>query len=75
MSTECERVFSGAKRTITPERNRLSEKVIEACECLKAWWRHGVVSDASPGTKKRKASEIGQQERQEVEELPNSVSE
>jgi hypothetical protein len=32
-------------------------------------------SDASPGTKKRKASEIGQQERQEVEELPNPVSE
>jgi hypothetical protein len=32
-------------------------------------------SDASPGTKKRKVSEIGQQERQEVEKLPNPVSE
>jgi hypothetical protein len=27
-------VFSGAKRTITAERKCLSDKVIEACECL-----------------------------------------
>jgi hypothetical protein len=42
MPTECERVFSAAKKTITPERNALSERVIEACECLKAWWRNKV---------------------------------
>jgi hypothetical protein len=68
MSTECERVFSGAKRTITPERNRLSESIIEACECLKAWWREGIVADASPGTKKRKVREM---EHLEMKELPN----
>ena len=60
MSTECERVFSGAKRTITPERNRLTERVIEACECLKAWWRQGVVTGATPGAKKRTANEMGE---------------
>jgi hypothetical protein len=56
MSTECERVFSGAKRTISSDRNRLSSGVIEACECLKTWWRVGVVTGSIP--KKRKASEL-----------------
>ena len=31
MSTECERVFSSAKKLLTPERNALSEDIIEAC--------------------------------------------
>jgi hAT family C-terminal dimerisation region len=42
MSTECERVFSSAKKLITPERNQLEEDIIEACECLKAWWRNSL---------------------------------
>jgi hypothetical protein len=67
MSTECEGVFSGVKRTITPERNKLSESVIEACECLKVWWREGVVSGATPGTK-RKAGELDEPE------LPNKAT-
>jgi hypothetical protein len=55
-------VFSGVKRTITAERNRLSDKVIEACECLKVRWRQGVVTGASPEIKmkKRKADEMEQ---------------
>jgi len=44
MATQCERVFSAARRTLTPERNALGMKVIEACECLRWWWRNGVVS-------------------------------
>jgi hypothetical protein len=68
ISTEYERVFFGAKRIIIPERNRLSESVIKACECLKAWWREGIVTNASPGTKKRKVREM---ENLEMEELPN----
>jgi hypothetical protein len=56
MSTECERVFSGAKRTISSGRNRLSERVIEACECLKIWWRNGVIMGTQ--SKKRKADEM-----------------
>jgi hypothetical protein len=36
MSVECERVFSSAKKMITPARNRLGDDIIEACECLKA---------------------------------------
>jgi|1186.fasta_scaffold30977_2 hypothetical protein len=43
MSAECERVFSSAKKLITPERNQLGEDIIEACECLKAWWRNSLI--------------------------------
>ena len=43
MSTECERLFSSAKKLLTPERNALSEDIIEACECLKAWWKKGLI--------------------------------
>ena len=39
MSSECERVFSSAGRLITPLRNRLKEVVIEASECLNAWYK------------------------------------
>src|SRR2546423_10561583 len=44
MATQCERVFSAARRTLTPERNALGLKVLEACECLRWRWRNGVVS-------------------------------
>jgi hypothetical protein len=35
MSAECERVFSGTKKLITPERNRPVEEIIQVSECLK----------------------------------------
>lgn len=38
MSSEPERLFSGAKITITDRRNRLGSDVIEALECLKSWF-------------------------------------
>lgn len=41
MSAETERIFSGAKLTISPARNRLSEDIIEATECLNRWYRAG----------------------------------
>ncbi|KAI8404246.1 hypothetical protein FOFC_15741 [Fusarium oxysporum] len=37
MSAEPERLFSGAKITITDRRNRLGSDVIEALECLISW--------------------------------------
>jgi hypothetical protein len=42
ISTECKRVFSSAKKLISPERNHLGEEIIEACEYLKAWWRNSL---------------------------------
>ena len=46
MSAEAERVFSGARRTISWDRARLSARTIERLECLKNWLKsklsHGV---------------------------------
>lgn len=39
MSSECERVFSNAGYLITLLWNRLKEDIIEACECLGAWYK------------------------------------
>ena len=41
ISAECERVFSNTKLTISPNRNRLKEDIIEATECLVQWTRAG----------------------------------
>jgi hypothetical protein len=49
IATQCERVFSAAKRTLTPERNALGMQVFEACECLQWWWRNGVVTGTATG--------------------------
>ena len=54
MPTECERVFSSAKKLITPERNRLGENITEACECLKAWWRNSLIQQLFGHFKKQK---------------------
>jgi hypothetical protein len=37
MAAEPERLFSGAKISITDRRNRLGIEVIQALECLKSW--------------------------------------
>jgi hypothetical protein len=35
--------FSSAKMLITPERNLLGDNLIEALECLRAWWNNGLI--------------------------------
>ena len=42
MSAEPERVFSGAKRTISDQRGRLRSETIELLECLKSWFRPNI---------------------------------
>ena len=44
MSAEAERVFSGARRTISWERSRLGATVVEQSKCLKSWLRQIVKS-------------------------------
>lgn len=39
MSAECERILSSTKLLITPQRTRLGEEIIEACECVRQWFR------------------------------------
>ena len=45
MSAECERVFTGAKLLISPNRNRLADYIIEAAECLRTWWIRGIIEE------------------------------
>ena len=42
MSDESERVFSGARRTISWDRAQLSAETIERVECLKSWYRSNI---------------------------------
>jgi hypothetical protein len=42
-AADCERAFSSGRKLISPERNRLSDDIIEATECLKAWWDSGII--------------------------------
>ncbi|ODQ70007.1 hypothetical protein LIPSTDRAFT_35880, partial [Lipomyces starkeyi NRRL Y-11557] len=44
MSSEPERVFSGARRTISWDRARLGAANIEPTECLKSWLRSNITS-------------------------------
>ncbi|OAQ57414.2 transposase-like protein [Pochonia chlamydosporia 170] len=37
MSTEAERIFSGARRQVTWDRCSMSANMVEACECIKSW--------------------------------------
>jgi hypothetical protein len=43
MSTECERVFSSSKKLFSPQRCHIKKDLIEATECLKAWWGCGMI--------------------------------
>ena|SRR2546421_11664476 len=45
-SAECESLFSSAKKMITPERKRLQDDILEATECLRAWWVQGLTSQS-----------------------------
>jgi hypothetical protein len=47
MSDECERLFSSAKLTIVDRRGRLKADIIEACECLRAWYGRPRFEDSS----------------------------
>lgn len=52
MSAEPERVFAGARRTISWDRFRLEPDNIERIECMKSWIRTGIASAwrAEPAT-------------------------
>jgi hypothetical protein len=45
MSDEPERVFLGARRTISWERAQLGAENIERVECSKYWKRSGITND------------------------------
>ena len=46
MSDELERVFSGARRTVSWERAQMEPETLEKVECLKHWKRTGISSES-----------------------------
>ena len=44
MSSEPERVFSGAKHTISEQRNSFKADTLEILECLQSWFRMEIVT-------------------------------
>ena len=44
MSDESERMFSGARRTISWEREQLNSETVEMTECLKHWKKNGILN-------------------------------
>ena len=44
MSDEPERVFSGARRTISWERGQMTAETLELTECLKHWKKSGILN-------------------------------
>jgi hypothetical protein len=44
MSDELERVFSGARRTISWDRGQMEPGTIEMRECLKHWKKSGILN-------------------------------
>ena len=45
MAAESERVFSGAKHTVSDQRNSLKSTTIELLECLKLWFKLGIFTE------------------------------
>jgi len=45
MSDEPERVFSGARRTVSWDRTQMSAQTLEHVECLKHWKRNGILNE------------------------------
>ena len=62
MSDEPERVFSGARRTISWERMRLGMSNIEKTQCLKSWIASGLVSEVEEDEDDAQESEQGSED-------------
>lgn len=47
MSAECERLFSSSKQMVTDVRRNLESEMISMCQCLRSWYRSGIVQDVA----------------------------
>ena len=66
MSSEPERLFSGAKHTISDRRMQLKIESIELLECLKTWFRIGLFIE-------QELHEMIAQERHRVHKLASKL--
>jgi hypothetical protein len=79
MSDDCERLFSSAKLLITDRRSCLKTDIIEANECLRAWYgkpRKGTFDDKAIGVEEgeqRDKSGEGDDEEYDEDKAPVST--
>ncbi|KFA81610.1 hypothetical protein S40288_09580 [Stachybotrys chartarum IBT 40288] len=74
MSAEPERIFSGARRTISWDRCRLGSRTIERGECMKSWIKSGItqgipVDLAEEGGNEEAGADLRGQLKQNIEQL------
>jgi hypothetical protein len=50
ISSKCKRAFSASKRMITDHRYSLKNDIIEADQCIKSWFKHGIADGAAAFT-------------------------
>jgi hypothetical protein len=50
MSSKYERAFSAGKGLITDHRYGLKNDIIEADQCIKSWFKHGIANGATAFT-------------------------
>jgi len=76
MSAEPERIFSGARRTISWDRFRLGHHNIERLECMKSWIRTGIASAwrAETGGKPGEPQQQQQQDKDSNASTPTGAS-
>lgn len=70
----CERVFSSAKETMTPRRNRIRPKLMEALQMLKYSHRHGVELDFTKGTSETDEIELLERNRGDTAEVSSDYA-
>ncbi|KAJ3516314.1 hypothetical protein NMY22_g14239 [Coprinellus aureogranulatus] len=70
----CERVFSSAKETITPRRNRIRPKLMEALQMLKYSQRSGAGLDFTCGTSKEAETSILEGNRSDAAEVSSDYA-
>ena len=58
MSAGCKRLFGSTKTLISPERERLAVDIIEASECSKNRWCHGLLHPLADDYKIEDGSEV-----------------
>ena len=82
MSDDCERLFSSAKLLITDRRSCLKMDIIEANECLRAWYgkpRKGTFDDKTVGVEegeqRDKSGEGGNEESDEDKSPASTIDE
>ena len=70
----CERVFSSAKETTSPRRNRIHPDLMEALQMLKFSLRAGVTLNFTAGTSRKEEIEVLESNAADNRRLPDDIT-